>query len=133
MVCSTTVEGPINGDVLEAFVEQVLIHELHPGDIVVMDNLSSRKRPRVRELIESVGAELRLLKPYSPDLNPIEMVFSKIKRKLRDLAYRTKDALCHERDLGGTSEIVGRVRSTAGIFQRMLRSEFCLDDLVRIK
>lgn len=58
-----------------------------------MDNLSSHKRARTRELIESVGAELRLLPPYSPDLNPIEMIFSKIKCKLRDLACRTKDAL----------------------------------------
>ena len=58
-----------------------------------MTNLSSHKRPRIRELIESVGAELRFLPPYSPDLNPIEMIFSKIKRKLRDLACRTNDAL----------------------------------------
>lgn len=93
VICSTLVDGPVNGDVFEAFVEQVLIHELFPGDIVVMDNLSSHKRARTRELIESVGAELRFLPPYSPDLNPIEMVFSKIKRKLRDLACRTKDSL----------------------------------------
>ena len=84
VVCSTLVDGPVNGDVFEAFVEQVLAPELWPGDIVVMDNLSSHKRQRTRELIESVGAELRFLPPYSPDLNPIEMVFSKIKRKLRD-------------------------------------------------
>ncbi len=93
VVCSTLVDGPVNGDVFEAFVEQVLAPELWPGDIVVMDNLSSHKRQRTRELIESVGAELRFLPPYSPDLNPIEMVFSKIKRKLRDLACRTKDVL----------------------------------------
>ena len=93
VICSTLVDGPVNTDVFEAFVEQVLIHELHPGDIVVMDNLSSHKRARTRELIESVGAELRFLPPYSPDLNPIEMIFSKIKRRLRDLACRTKETL----------------------------------------
>ena len=93
VVCSTTVEGPVNADVFEAFVEQVLVPELHPGDIVVMDNLSSHKRTRTRERIERVGAELRFIPPYSSDLNPIEMVFSKVKRKLRDLACRTKDAL----------------------------------------
>ena len=91
--CSTVVDGAVNGDVFEAFVEQVLIPQLKPGDIVVMDNLSSHKRARVRELIETRQAELLYLPPYSPDLNPIEMVFSKIKQLLRTLKTRTKDAL----------------------------------------
>ena len=91
--CSTVVDGAVNGDVFEAFVDQVLIPQLKPGDIVVMDNLSSHKRARVRELIETRKAELAYLPPYSPDLNPIELVFSKIKQRLRTLKTRTKDAL----------------------------------------
>jgi len=91
--CSTVVDGAVNADIFEAFVEQVLVPELKPGDIVVLDNLSSHKRARTRELIEAAGAELVFLPPYSPDLNPIEMVFSKIKQILRSLACRTKDAL----------------------------------------
>jgi len=91
--CSTVADGAVNADIFEAFVEQVLVPELRPGDVVVMDNLSSHKRARTRELIEAAGAELAFLPPYSPDLNPIEMVFSKIKQLLRSLACRTKDAL----------------------------------------
>ena len=93
MRCSTVVDGAVNGDVFQAFVEHVLVPKLKPGDIVVMDNLSSHKRVRIRELIEETGAELRFLPPYSPDMNPIEMVFSKIKQLLRTLANRTRDAL----------------------------------------
>jgi len=91
--CSTVVDGAVNADAFEAFVEQVLVPELQPGDVVVMDNLSSHKRHRTRELIEATGAELAYLPPYSPDLNPIELVFAKIKQLLRSLAYRTRQAL----------------------------------------
>jgi transposase len=91
--CSTVVDGAVNGDVFGAYIEHVLLPELRYGDIVVMDNLSSHKVARIRPLIESVGAELRYLPPYSPDLNPIEQIFSKIKQLLRSLACRTKDAL----------------------------------------
>jgi transposase len=91
--CSTVVDGAVNGDVFEAFVEQVLLPELQPGDVVIMDNLSSHKRSRVAELIESKKAHLRYLPPYSPDLNPIELVFSKIKQSLRSLAARSRNAL----------------------------------------
>jgi len=91
--CSTVVDGAVNGDVFEAFVEQVLIPQLRPGDIVVMDNLSSHKRARVGALIETRQAKLLYLPPYSPDLNPIELVFSKIKQLLRSLSNRTRDAL----------------------------------------
>jgi transposase len=93
MRCSTVVDGPVNGDVFEAFVEQVLVPELRSGDVVIMDNLSSHKRQRTRELIEEAGARLVFLPPYSPDLNPIEMIFAKIKQALRSLACRTRDAL----------------------------------------
>ena len=91
--CSTVVDGAVNGDVFEAFVDQVLAPQLRPGDVVVMDNLSSHKRARTRRLIERAGAALLFLPPYSPDLNPIEMVFAKIKQMLRSLACRTRDAL----------------------------------------
>jgi len=91
--CSALVDGAVNADVFEAFVEQVLVRELRRGDVVVMDNLSSHKRQRVRDLIEQAGAQLIFLPPYSPDLNPIELVFAKIKRSLRSLAHRTRDAL----------------------------------------
>jgi len=91
--CSTVVDGAVNADIFEAFVQQVLVPQLRPGDIVVMDNLSSHKRARTRERIEATGAQLVFLPPYSPDLNPIEMVFSKVKQLLRSLACRTVDAL----------------------------------------
>jgi transposase len=93
MRCATVVDGAVNGDVFEAFVAQVLRPELRAGDIVIMDNLSSHKRARVRALIESTGARLSFLPPYSPDLNPIELIFSKIKQALRSLACRTRDTL----------------------------------------
>jgi len=93
MRCSTLVDGAVNGDVFEAFVKQVLVPDLRPGDVVVMDNLSSHKRQRVRALIEAAGARLVFLPPYSPDLNPIELIFAKIKQSLRSLACRTRTAL----------------------------------------
>ena len=93
MRCSTTVDGAVNGDVFEAFVEQVLGPTLLPGDIVVMDNLSSHKGQRVRQLIESAGATAVYLPPYSPDLNPIELAFAKLKQLMRSAAHRTINAL----------------------------------------
>lgn len=93
IACSTTVDGAVNADVFEAFVEQVLVPELKPGDVVVMDNLSSHKRARTRALIQAAGAELQFLPPYSPDLNPIEMIFAKLKQRLRSLACRTREKL----------------------------------------
>ena len=93
--CSTMVDGPVDGDVFEAFVAQVLVPELRPGDLVVMDNLSSHKRDRTRQRIEERGAMLMFLPPYSPDLNPIEMIFSKVKQLLRSLSCRRRDELWH--------------------------------------
>jgi transposase len=87
--CSTTVDGAVNGDVFAAFVEQVLVPTLRPGDVVVMDNLSSHKGERTPRLIRAAKAELVYLPPYSPDLNPIEQAFSKIKQRLRSLACRS--------------------------------------------
>ncbi len=91
--CSMVVDGAIDRQFFDAFVQDILVHELRPGDIVVLDNLSSHKSERARRLIESRGATLAFLPPYSPDLNPIEMVFSKIKQLLRSMACRTRDAL----------------------------------------
>lgn len=87
------VEGAINGAVFKAWVEQHLVRHLSEGDIVVMDNLSSHKVSGVVEAIESVGAHVRYLPPYSPDLNPIELAFSKFKKLLRDGAERTTEKL----------------------------------------
>jgi transposase len=91
--CSTVVDGAVNGDVFEAFVKQVLLPQLTVGDVVILDNLSSHRRASIRTLIESAGAQLLFLPPYSPDLNPIELVFSKIKQLLRSVACRTREAL----------------------------------------
>jgi transposase len=91
--CSTVVDGAVNSDVFQAFVEQVLVPQLRAGDVVVMDNLSSHKRVRTRELIEAAGASVLFLPPYSPDLNPIEMIFAKLKQMLCSLGCRTREAL----------------------------------------
>ncbi len=86
-------DGPINGDAFTIYVEQVLAPTLMPGDIVVMDNLGSHKSDKVRQLIRKVGARLLFLPPYSPDLNPIEQVFSKLKTLLRKADERTVEAV----------------------------------------
>jgi transposase len=86
-------DGPINRIAFETYVDKVLVPELEPGDIVIMDNLSSHKGPRVREMIEAAGATLLFLPPYSPDFNPIENAFSKLKAHLRKAAERTVDGL----------------------------------------
>ena len=90
---SMAVEGPTTREVFEAYIEGVLAPSLKPGQIVVMDNLSSHKGSRVRELIEGRGCELIYLPPYSPDLNPIEEAFAKIKALLRRVEARTREAL----------------------------------------
>ena len=86
-------DGPINRDAFQAYVDQVLVPELTPGDVVVMDNLSSHKGPAVHRAIEAAGANLLYLPPYSPDFNPIENAFAKLKALLRKAALRTMGAL----------------------------------------
>jgi len=86
-------EGPVDAETFLVYVTQVLLPTLHGGEIVVLDNLACHKHPRVRELIESVGAEVWYLPPYSPDFNPIEPLWSKIKQILRSLAARTFEGL----------------------------------------
>jgi transposase len=90
-----TIDCPMDGEIFDVYVERVLTPTLRPGDVVVMDNLSAHKRPRVRRLIEAAGAAVLYLPPYSPDFNPIEMIWSKVKRLLRSFAARTIDTL-HE-------------------------------------
>ena len=85
--------GPINGESFTAYVEQVLAPTLAPGDIVILDNLGSHKGQAVRAAIRKADAHLIFLPPYSPDLNPIEQVFAKVKHLLREAAERTQDAL----------------------------------------
>lgn len=87
------IDGAMNGTIFHAYVEQVLAPTLTPGDIVIMDNLSSHKVAGVRELIEARGATLVYLPPYSPDLNPIEKAFAKLKALLRKIAARTVSRL----------------------------------------
>ena len=93
LVAPLVLDGAINGAAFLAYVEQFLAPTLLPGDIVVLDNLSSHKVSGVRETVEACGAKLLYLPPYSPDLNPIELAFSKLKRLLRNAAERTVEAL----------------------------------------
>lgn len=88
-----TIPEPTDGDIFLAYVEQVLCPRLRPGQVVIMDNLSAHKVAGVRELIEAAGARLLYLPPYSPDLNPIEQAWSKVKQILRSLKARTAEAL----------------------------------------
>ena len=85
--------GPINAEMFLAYVEQVLVPTLRPGDVVIMDNLRCHKVAGVREAIEAAGASVLFIPPYSPDLNPIELAFSKLKALLRARAIRTVDGL----------------------------------------
>jgi transposase len=93
MIATMTIEEPTDADIFLAYVEQVLCPALEPGDLVVMDNLSSHKVAGVRELIEARRAEVLYLPPYSPDLNPIEKAWAKLKQLLRSAKARTKEAL----------------------------------------
>ena len=90
---SVAVEGATTRAVFEAYLEQALVPSLSPGQVVIMDNLSAHKGGRVRELVEGVGCELLYLPPYSPDMNPIEEAFSKVKGILRKAQARTRETL----------------------------------------
>jgi transposase len=93
MVAPMVLDRPINGELFQVYVDQVLVPELRPGDVVVMDNLGSHKRASVRAAIEAAGASLLYLPPYSPDFNPIEQAFAKLKAMLRKAAKRTLNDL----------------------------------------
>jgi transposase len=94
IVAPWLIEGPIDGESFRTYVEKVLVPTLREGDIVIMDNLGSHKGKAVRTLIRSAGAKLFFLPKYSPDLNPIEQVFAKLKHLLRKAAARTVEAIC---------------------------------------
>ena len=93
LVAPWLIDGAMDGVAFRTYVERVLAPELRPGDVVVMDNLGAHKVAGIREAIRAAGASLLYLPPYSPDLNPIEQVFAKLKALLRKAAARTKDAL----------------------------------------
>lgn len=93
IVAPFVIDGPINRTAFETYVAKVLVPEIGPGDIVVMDNLSSHRGPQVRATIEAAGARLLYLPPYSPDFNPIENAFAKLKALLRKAAARTIPSL----------------------------------------
>lgn len=93
IVAPFVLDGAINRDAFETYVAKVLVPELQPGDVVVMDNLPAHKGPRVPAMIETAGAKLLYLPPYSPDFNPIEKAFAKLKALLRKAAKRTVAAL----------------------------------------
>ncbi|MBA2113796.1 IS630 family transposase ISRm10-1 [Planctomycetes bacterium FF15] len=93
LTAPTVIDDPMNGDLFLAYVQQQLVPTLKPGDVVVMNNLASHKRAGVREAIETAGARLVYLPPYSPDLNPIELVFSKLKWLVRSREERTIEGL----------------------------------------
>ncbi|MET4019693.1 transposase [Bradyrhizobium sp. F1.4.3] len=103
IIAPWVLDGPINRDAFETYVEKVLVPELPQDAIVIMDNLSSHKGPRIREMIEAAGATLLYLPPYSPDLNPIENAFAKLKANLRKAAERT---------VNGLWDAVGRIVDT---------------------
>jgi transposase len=93
IIAPMVLDGPIDRDAFQAYVEKVLVPELLAGDVVIMDNLGSHKGPAVRRAIEAAGAILLFLPPYSPDFNPIENLFAKLKALLRKAAERTVEAL----------------------------------------
>ena len=88
------IDGPINGERFRSYVEQVLIPTLKPGDIVIADNLGSHKDKAVRQAIRAAGAHILFLPKYSPDLNPIVQMFSKLKHRLRQAGARTGEDIC---------------------------------------
>jgi transposase len=96
LIAPLAIDCPMNATIFRAYAEQFLAPELSPGDIVILDNLSSHKDDAAREIVQDAGAELMFLPPYSPDLNPIEQVFAKLKHLLRKAATRTVNTLWDE-------------------------------------
>ena len=94
LTATAVFDGPIDTVTFRAYVEQILVPTLKPGDVVVLDNLAAHKQPEVRVAIEQVGAFLRFLPPYSPDFNPIELAFAKLKAFLRAARPRTFEHVC---------------------------------------
>jgi transposase len=109
-----TIEGATDGEVFETFLERVLLRKLRPGDIVVLDNVGAHRTPNVRRLIEEAGATVLYLPPYSPDLNPIELAWSKLKAILKEFGARTHDAL--DAAIRRAMNLIGRL-DAAGWFK----------------
>jgi transposase len=109
-----TIEGATDGEVFEIFLERVLLRKLKPGDIVVLDNVGAHKTTDVRRLIEAAGASVLYLPPYSPDLNPIELCWSKLKAILKEFGARTQDAL--DEAIRRAMDLIGRT-DAAGWFK----------------
>jgi transposase len=116
MGASLVVEGSTNGTVFQTYLEDVPLPTLRRGQVVVMDNLSAHKAERVRDLIEGEGCELIYLPPYSPDFNPIEGAFSKLKSYLRAACARSQDTLM---------EVIGKALSTISISDALGYFEHC--------
>lgn len=95
LTAPAVLDGPIDNPSFLAYVEQILVPTLRPGDIVVLDNLAVHKQPAVRTAIEQAGGRLHFLPPYSPDFNPIELAFAKLKAFFRAARPRTFDEICH--------------------------------------
>lgn len=93
VVAPMLLDGPMDGPAFRAYVQQALVPQLRPGDTVIMDNLPAHKNAGVRQAIEAAGATLLYLPPYSPDFNPIEMAFAKLKAILRAVAARSREGL----------------------------------------
>ena len=104
IVAPMILDGAMDGDMFIAYVTHILLKELKPGDVVIMDNLPAHKVAAVRDIIEAAGAKLIYLPPYSPDFNPIEKAFSQIKAYLKKVAARTKEKL--DQAIAKASEIV---------------------------
>lgn len=94
LTAAAVFDGPIDNETFRAYIEQILVPTLQPGDVVVLDNLAAHKQPEVRTAIEQAGARLRFLPPYSPDFNPIEQAFAKLKAFFRACRPRTFDDVC---------------------------------------
>jgi transposase len=94
LTATAVFDGPIDSDTFRAYVEQILVPALQPGDVVVLDNLAAHKQPEIRAAIEQAGGSLRFLPPYSPDFNPIELAFAKLKALCRAVRPRTFDQVC---------------------------------------
>jgi len=94
LTAAAVFDGPVDTVTFRAYVEQILVPTLRSGDVVVLDNLAAHKQPEVRVAIEQTGARLRFLPPYSPDFNPIELAFAKLKALFRAARPRTFDHVC---------------------------------------
>ncbi len=116
LIATAVFEGAINGELFLTYIEEVLVPDLRPGDIMIMDNLGSHKVAGVQAAIEQAGAQLLYLPAYSPDLNPIEQVFAKLKAVLRSKAIRTVDALWKALGDITSTECANYIRN-AGYFQ----------------